>query len=159
MVLSDKRELVSVCRSNVAVYAAETCCHSTSVASRLPLKSSREMRCLSWLKWLQTAECTETNFWRVFSRRKRCIEYSLRRKGRWEFSPRLFSHRPISWRFSFPNWTITARYDRSWSVTMTFGGAYRFIAFVRKASAALWSRHLVTKDSSTSPSWSTVHHR
>ena len=26
------------------------------------------MRCLLWLKWLQTAECTETNFWRVFSR-------------------------------------------------------------------------------------------
>ena len=49
-VVSDKRELVSVCRSNVAVYAAETCCHSTSAASRLPLKSSREMRCLSWLK-------------------------------------------------------------------------------------------------------------
>ena len=32
------------------VYAAETCCHSTSAASRFPLKSSREMRCLSWLK-------------------------------------------------------------------------------------------------------------
>ena len=42
-----KGGLVSVCRSNVAVYGAETCCHSTSATSRLPLKSSREIRCLS----------------------------------------------------------------------------------------------------------------
>jgi hypothetical protein len=49
-VLSDERELVSVCGSAVTIYAAESRCHSTSAASRLPLKSSREMRCLSWLK-------------------------------------------------------------------------------------------------------------
>ena len=49
-VLSDERELVSVCGSAVTIYAAESRCHSTRAASRFALKSFREMRCLSWLK-------------------------------------------------------------------------------------------------------------
>jgi hypothetical protein len=37
-------------------------------------------------------------------------------------------------------------------ITLTFGEPQRFNAFFRKAKAALRSRRLVTKDSSTSPS-------
>ena len=55
--------------------------------------------------WME--ECTATNFWSDRIWRKRSMARSRRRKGRWEFSARLLSHRPVS-RLSLSRWSLSA---------------------------------------------------
>ena len=140
-------------------YAAQSCCHSTRAASRWTLNISLEFRCRSLLKWLKTEEWIETNFCKLRMCLKRNIAYSRRRNGRWEFSQRLFNHRPTSWIWLLPINFMAARYDRNLSVTIARGRPYRFIIFFKKTKAALRSRLFDTKASRTSPSWSTARHK
>ena len=108
-VLSDDRKLLSVCRSNVAVYADESRRHLTRTASRFPLKAPREMRCLSWLKCLWIEAGIEANFCRVFMSLNFDIATSRRRNGWCEFSALSFNQRLLSWAAAFPMIFITVR--------------------------------------------------
>ena len=150
----------SLCMAIISqFYAAQSCCHSTRAASRWTLYVSLEFRWRSLLKWLKTEQWIDTNFCKLRIRQNFNIAYSRRRKGRWEFSHLLFFHRPTSWLDSLPIIFIAARYDFNRSVTITFGAPYFFMIFLRKTSAAFRSLRLDTKDSRTSPSWSTARQR
>ena len=62
----------------------------------------------------------------------RSIARSRRRNGRWLFSVRLFSHRPISRRSRLPSWRMAAGYERSPSVTIVSARPCRLRAFSRR---------------------------
>ncbi len=72
---------------------------------------SRRLRWRWWLKWFWIEAWTEENFCRVLTSLNLAIARSRRRKGRCEFSARLFNQRLISWRPSLPITFIAARYD------------------------------------------------
>jgi hypothetical protein len=71
----------------------------------------------------------------------------------------LFNPRPVSWRSALPISFMPAPYERSLSVTMACGRPWRFIAILMNFSAAALPLSYETKDSSTSPSWSTARQR
>ena len=98
-----RRILTGFAKGRMAVpYAAQRPRHSARVAARFSLKMCRLERLRSWLKWLNTEEWTAANFCKLRIRRKRCIARSRRRNGRWEFSARLLSQRPVSCRSAAP---------------------------------------------------------
>jgi hypothetical protein len=69
------------------------------------------------------------------------------------------AQRPISCFAALPSSFIAALYGRSPSVVIASGRPHRFSAFFMNVSAAALSLSFVTKLSSTSPLWSTAHHR
>jgi Transposase DDE domain len=69
---------------------------------------------------------------------------SRRRKGRCEFSTRLFRQRPVFCLFATPISLSAAPYDASPSVTITSGLPYLRIAFFKNFKAAFLSRTIVT---------------
>src|SRR5271165_142327 len=77
---------------------------------------------------------------------------SRRRNGSCEFSARLLSRRPTSWRSALPISFIAAGYEQSPSVTIFRGRPYLFMIRLRSFSAAVLSRFAVTTASKTSPS-------
>ena len=105
---------------------------------------------------LWKAAWTELNFCRLFI----CLNLSMARSRRlngWcEFSQRLLAQRPISCFSALPICFIAARRP---SVVIAFGEPWRLSAFLMKVRAAALSLSLVTKLSSTSPSWSMARHR
>lgn len=122
-VLSVGPQPVSDRRSNpqVAQPQATSDCHSANAAERRSRKVCRSTRWRSELKWLCREAWTEANFCNDFMCRNRSIARSRRRKGRCEFSTRLFRCRPISRRSRLPSSRIAAGYDRSPSVTTASG--------------------------------------
>ena len=88
--------------SDAALYAAQRPRHSARAAARLALKMGLLERLRSWLTWFVTEAWTEANFCKLRMRRNRSIARARRRNGRCEFSPRLFSQRPVSCRSDAP---------------------------------------------------------
>ena len=132
-------------------HAAKRSCHSARAASRLALQVGRDMRLRSWLKWLRTGEWTLASFRGLRFRRNRRIARPRLRNGRGAFSALLRAHRPASRSSPQPGSLSAAPQERSRSVTMVSGRPWRFVDFFRSFRAALRSRDLVAKLSSSSP--------
>ena len=72
-------------------------------------------------------------------RLNRSIALSRLRKGKCEFSARLFAHRPVTCFSKQPSSFAAALYDRSLSVTISLGDPYLSIAFFMNFRAAFLS--------------------
>ena len=84
-------------------------------------------------------QCNATRLHNSRGSRSWAAVNSRLRKGRCEFSARLFLWRPTSWRSMFPISFIAAPYEASLSFTMICGLPYFFIAFFRNFKVAALS--------------------